>query len=434
MNKFLTLTIYLLSITISLAQSIVDFSKPLSHVFSSNESSKIYFIVTDSIFEYQDGKVNFIKNIADVETIKGSKLIVVNEEFYFVDNLGGALYKENQNHIERIDRSFRHKNQLASAVFTYNDTIYKFGGYGFFGARNFITYFSENSKEWEVVIEDPKSKHPPGLFDMKHFILNDKLFVFGGSTINLNNRNSSISNKEIWTFSFEKKIWEQIGRINFENLHYSIFDFINNDKFYFTYRNNIYRFDINKLSLVEYAQNDLLKKINFSFPGNIQNNYLNVFVNKFNSEIQNPNIVSIDLNNLKYKNSKLLFKKSQINSTLIYVLILAIFIITFYFQFKKFSYLRIDNNYIRFRLNKIQLNENELNFMKLLINETIIENSKLLELLPDTYEISHKSRIKNSTIEDLNNKLKIICNNKYLITKTKTKEDRRYYNYKLERI
>ena len=105
--------------------------------------------------------------------------------------------------------------------------------------------------------------------------------------------------------------------------------------------------------------------------------------------------------------------------------------ISLYVYFKKFSYLKIKNKSIQFRFNRIQLNENEINFMNLLLNETLVENSKFLELLPNTIEISHKSRVKNATIEDLNSKLRIIAGNRFLIKKIRSKEDRRYYNYKL---
>jgi len=431
MKKLPIILMYLFYSTISYAQSINELPRQLNHVYNSNKSSKIYFTNSDSIFEYQNGKVNFIKKVFNLETVKGSKLIVVKNEFFFIDNLGGAVYKENQNLLKRIDHSFKHKNQLAAAVFTYNDTIYKFGGYGFFGARNFMTYFSESSKEWEVVVEAPKSEHPPGLFEMKHFVFEDNLYVFGGSTINLSNRNESISNKEIWRFSFKEKIWKKIGELNLEKLYYHIFDFTDTDKFYFNHGSTLYRLDLDQFSLIEYDENDLLKKINYAFPGTIQNNQLNVLVNTFNSEKQISNIMSIDLNDLDFKQKHLLSKEYEINTEYIYALIIAILIISLYVFFKKFSYLKIKNKSIQFRFNRIQLNENEINFMNLLLNETLVENSKFLELLPNTIEISHKSRVKNATIEDLNSKLRIISGKRFIIKKIRSKEDRRYYNYKL---
>jgi hypothetical protein len=137
------------------------------------------------------------------------------------------------------------------------------------------------------------------------------------------------------------------------------------------------------------------------------------------------------LNEIEIKQTQLLSKEYEINSKNIYALIAVVLMISLYAFFKKFSYLKIKNKSIQFRFNRIQLNENELNFMNLLLDNTLVENSKLLELLPNTIEISHKSRVKNATIEDLNSKLRIIAGKRFIIKKIRSKEDRRYYNYKL---
>ena len=68
------------------------------------------------------------------------KIVSNKEAVFLVENLGGLVYKLVGNKLIRIDQSFTHKMQVASTVFFHNDTIYRYGGYGFWSQRNFFTY------------------------------------------------------------------------------------------------------------------------------------------------------------------------------------------------------------------------------------------------------------------------------------------------------
>ena len=62
---------------------------------------------------------------------------------------GGQVYKKKgREGYYRIDKSFDHRIQSESTIIFKNDTIFKFGGYGFWSMRNFITYFNFDQSEW----------------------------------------------------------------------------------------------------------------------------------------------------------------------------------------------------------------------------------------------------------------------------------------------
>ena len=118
----------------------------------------------DNQFIYLFSKNNYLK--LDVEKYKISKPlefnnngfdinnftpIKINDVFYFVQNVGGLVLKLNKNNLTRIDKSFTHKMQIASTVFKYKNEIYRYGGYGFFSARELMVKFDFETNEWESV-------------------------------------------------------------------------------------------------------------------------------------------------------------------------------------------------------------------------------------------------------------------------------------------
>ncbi len=117
--------------------------------------------------------------------------------------------------IKRIDNSFDHRMTYKSDVFVKNDTIFKFGGYGFWSARNFLTYFSDITKEWEYYLINKHSYLPPGLSHFNSTLVGDFYFVSRGTTIDLHNGTEYIVNNNVWRFDFNNKNWTDLGTSKF---------------------------------------------------------------------------------------------------------------------------------------------------------------------------------------------------------------------------
>ena len=105
-----------------------------------------HFFVDDSVYVVDGSDVkSYQTNRYDIKN-----LIHVKDTIYKHAG-GGSLYYLNSDY--QIER-FSHKPKMEqsffqSLTFVRNDTIIKFGGYGYWSARNFFTYFSESTKEWE---------------------------------------------------------------------------------------------------------------------------------------------------------------------------------------------------------------------------------------------------------------------------------------------
>jgi hypothetical protein len=109
--------------------------------------------------------------------------------------------------VTRVDETYHHGYNFDSYQFVRRDTIYSFGGYGFWMQNNLMTYFSDVRKEWSLYGRAPFSTTIPDL-DSKRFQIanydraNDILFIlFTGN---------------VYGFQFGKRTWKNYGRVNEE--------------------------------------------------------------------------------------------------------------------------------------------------------------------------------------------------------------------------
>lgn len=413
--------------------AINSFSKDFDDCNLSADQREIVFR-SDSLFIVCKGRLNFLRVVKTSEKISLSyKPLLVKDQLFLVSRLGGSVYMEVDSELQRIDNSFEHKNQLASSLFVKNDTIFKFGGYGFFDTRNFFTYFSEETKEWEVYVtnsvEFPKSR-------MAHqsALIGDQFYILGGSTINLNNRNFTDRLDDIWKFSFQTKAWKHIS-------NYDFISSINNQSSKIFYDNRLvlksnenwflYDFDTSKLYDVEAF--DFLKKIH---PGSIvssNRDSLYFIIGTPNSSRSITEIFAISKKDFERNNVQL----SGSSNSQFYLIGLLVFLIVsgafYYFNLKSTASkkLILKSKILSWNNFKVELDEIEMEYIQLFISYEFVENRQLLDLITADLDISQKTRIKNTVIRDLNNKLNVISNGKVKIIKTASREDKRYSVYLL---
>ena len=82
---------------------------------------------------------------------------------------------------------------------------------------------------------------------------------------------------------------------------------------------------------------------------------------------------------------------------------------------------------------KINILENEQKFLDILIKNELVDNSSLLSAVDSEIDNSQKTRIKNQIINSLNIKLQILTNNRFIIDKNVSKNDKRYSFYQLKK-
>ena len=115
----------------------ITYAKPYIYIVEKTHYKKIKIpelTVSDPIyFKFSDS--TFYKKFVATDFT----LHQINNKLFITQNLGGIVYEVRGNELVRIDHSFEHKMQINSQHFVHDNRIFRFGGYGFWSARNFFT-------------------------------------------------------------------------------------------------------------------------------------------------------------------------------------------------------------------------------------------------------------------------------------------------------
>lgn len=151
---------------------------------------------------------------------------------YMVSKSGGQVYRLEGDSLRRIDRSFDHKMQINSRIFLRNDTIMRYGGYGFWSHRNFFTYYSDEVREWDVVPASGSTQLPRG--SQNSWVTQDgkDMYVFSGEALNPANPLEYQHFNEVWRFDTEKQRWTFLGNLSQDFQHWFMISHHGNTLFF----------------------------------------------------------------------------------------------------------------------------------------------------------------------------------------------------------
>ena len=190
--------------------------KPIKTFFSQENNSHYTFfneqIIKKELFSEtsQTIKLNPVpKDYPDYDPIW------YQNKLHLLSQRGGLLYRVENDSTIRLDKSFQHRKQFQSNDFVYRDTLFRFGGYGFWRANNFFTYFDHSTKEWEYY-PIKSFTMPDEAYDGKAFLLDDKFYVLGGQKVSKTNGLASEKSKQIWTFNFKSREWTNGGKMGLD--------------------------------------------------------------------------------------------------------------------------------------------------------------------------------------------------------------------------
>ena len=403
-----------------------------SNYLFNKESEELLVFQNDSIFIYD---INSFHLLEKKEIITPSNFnfklhhILNKEPIHFVEFNGGKVYQLNNDSIQRIDNSYTHKMTFQSNVFTYNDTIYRYGGYGYWTYNNKLTFYDINTNEWQI-INSANEIRPKGSAASFYKILNDKLYIIGGLTENSEDFNQRLNNDEIWSFDFKTKKWEKFGMLN-ESVKYNIASFKINDNIYSINKNNIKEIDIKNNQLKIFEIDPQMQKTDKSF--------YKPFIHKGNIYIwiSNPDIYltkrKIDTLNINLLSEQALVKDNGENIIKLILLIACAFILIFLFHLRKkykvnSDKLRFKNGNVFFNGNSKKLDTIENKLLVLLIkNDFRIPTDMIQEnFYNESLDRSQNIRNINKLILDLNLKLKITLNTENdIIYKVTSSSDKR---------
>ncbi len=414
---------------------------------SGNESCAYFF--ADKIVVYSNSSVeNEISLSAEeFDLIAQYHPIFVNSNLFFIQHFGGRVYMLEDQKLIRIDNSYTHRSQLLSSLFTYNNEVYRFGGYGFFDARNFFTKYNFTSNEWDALVVN-KGNLPPGLFDSKAYLLNNELFILGGKKINPFDRRIFENSKAVWKFNFDDKIWTYLGEFEFfENLLYNKNDFVFDNKFFFLEQQQLYSFNPTNSVIEEIQSLPIQDKIDSRFPIIISGDEVNYFIRTSNEKSMLMRYTE-PVSSLRYVAEEIerLDGHSKTHKFL-FLLVLFVFGVDLILTSrKKRTELKIESKswdendwiYLKedelvYNNSRVAISDKEKALINLLLSKKVIETNKVLEVfLEEEVTYSQKLRMKNELVFQLNTKFKVLSNtNLTMVDKIQSSKDKRILTYTL---
>jgi hypothetical protein len=411
----------------------------------SQDSTRVFFLDFDKIIIR-----NFKNNISDTLRIdpglnleiNNTKLVFKNKIPYLVSIGSGMVWELMNDSIKRIDNSFGHRMTYRSDVFVKNDTIFKFGGYGFWSARNFFTYFSDTTMEWEFYLIDKNSYLPPGLSHFNSTLVDDSYFVSRGSSIDLHNGTEYVQNNNVWKFDFNKKTWTDLGTSKFISYQDNEFIDIGNGRhLFFGIVDNLKGggsemriLDYNANSIEYYDDASSILAVGSGFFArdtiyNFRNNrFIGISLDDFTNKLSSTSSMYVDANTL--------FK--SLTTVVVIIIIILLFGILFLYN-KNRKRPRLVESGFRFDRVFYPLSVAEHKVLTMLLYSKNV-NSKLLlnELYDSSLSAAQNNRKKLEIIDSLNQKLERVFKTKDFIRSKKSTQDQRvliyYTNYRKEFI
>jgi hypothetical protein len=409
---------------------------PIDYYFDSSKSI-IHILYKNKIEQYtleNDVELISLIEIKNSSEYDLSKFKFVNE-YTLSSKLGGSILKIKGDSIFRIDNSYEHKMQLGSLEFIRNDTLFRYGGYGFFENRNFFTFYDKKINGWES-LDINGDIIPERISDFMYHFNKDKLYISGGYRFDKFKKDVKYQNLKTYLFDFNSKKWSVIGDLNiplFNNISFPIDE------------NSLINFTGGMIHIRDFGQNSIKKFSSNPISKKIESSFFKPFIHKNNLvyfELENEvlNIKSISLkefiSNLKSIENERIYGVSYWLYSLIILILVIIFL--FYVVFKKFvnKILKIGDVFF-YNLKKIKLNKKEKVIFNLLYKSSkkrkSVENRIITEFFEDkTLNYGTINRRKNESINTLNNKIKVLLNtNKEIIVRTNSSIDQREINYSI---
>jgi hypothetical protein len=409
--------------------------------FIGNNNGKIY-IINDNHLEVYDYNQKLIDQVPidsvplDFGFPKSFQSVFIKDKLYISSVNGGMMYSIVNDSLKRIDNSFNHKMTIQSAVFTHRDTIFKFGGYGYWSSRKFITYFSFDTMEWEFY-KQTGSNSPPGSHDFNWSISGDDFYFFNGRIVDVNNGLMAGRNDDIWKFDFISRSWSNLGKVNLSDYNFNMVK-SNVDKFGSSYvfdtsisENSVYKLDF---------QNNILSTFD------IPNKYSGIGRWSF---IENDTIYELRPNIFVKTPLKEIFNESTREDTKLYnssqslidglvrvLLYFILIVVVLYFlnDFNIRSKPRLTSQGIKVKRELIRLSDIEIKILHKLLKSTETLSVDLYNTVEDkSLSYPQNNRIKVSAIKSINAKIYKSLGVQSFIDSKKLLEDKRVAIYFISR-
>ena len=353
---------------------------------------------------------------------------------------GGKVYAFENDSLVRRDRSDIVHWQSYNSLFHRNDTIYKYGGYGYWTTSNALTYLNPISKGWEVIstkgLEVPKSTH-----SQIHFLNKNNLIILGGYHLSAKNRLKALYQYSVWIYDFKLKIWSYLGQSTIEEMdqYMRIDTGPEGTHELFNTQRSLVKIDVINNETSYYSENPLYFNVEMDLNLPIYK-YKNAYIyyKKKNKNLLLSKVTENLFVQQKTGNGSLFIHQKNRTLYTVFSLLFGVLIIVLWLilkkRKKKKKILFVFEHKISFNKKEAFLEPSEYLILKTLIVNPALESAQILSLIyNESLTKSHNEKIKNTLIESLNLKLSyVIGGSGAPIASEKSPEDKRIRIYSLK--
>lgn len=185
-----------------------------------NNHNDQFFLLDDSTHYWtqKPGSKRWVKHpytyagdVPFIDMMDMTKVLAMNKKsYYFVSTSCGNVYELKQDTLKRIDHSFPHRNQYGAPMFAWNNSVFMFGGYGFFQVKNVFSRYVPQAKEW-FEVQTKGGANPSARSESLFLMEGSQFYLLGG--MNRKHLSDEIL-RDCWKYDCSKKRWEKLGEMH----------------------------------------------------------------------------------------------------------------------------------------------------------------------------------------------------------------------------
>ncbi len=349
---------------------------------------------------------------------------------HLTSNRGGLVYRVEKDTTIRIDRSFQHQKQNKASQFVYRDTLFRYGGYGFWRANNFFTYFDNTTKEWEYYpIEG--FQFPPEVYGGPCFLLGDTFYIFGGTEVDEFTGLEGQKSKDIWTFDFTKRKWMNLGKTAIDLSPYKA---VQKDSLFYLFghpqnTNHNLLVDLKNNQVQLYKQSFTSANISKNEPAFFRGDSLYYYKNN----TLYSTILSENIFNSQQQVERLFFDQRALFTNLTYIALIAFGIIVvsyLWITYQRMRAPRLVRGGIRNNFDFYPLKEEEELILGLLQSKLTATTEDILRVIGrDDLSNSQNNKRKADAIVEINNLMKQLVGKRVIKTRKDPADKRQVIYY-----
>ena len=370
----------------------------------------------------------------DVINYNKFKLIQLKDRELYLNKVSGIVFESIEDSIFRIDKSYDDKMHTGSLDFVYNDTLFRFGGYGYFHTNKNLIYYDEKENEWDLINYKNFEKIQPFSTVAFHYVKDNLLYVVG-----LDNNISDLQQRQ----GFKRKGFVLNLKTKEIEENFEVNAFFNPPKSYiqidqkhvflfYPNRRELLILDTEDLNFYKYKLTQSESRINNEANENfvINNGTLYYTIKDIfeHNDIGKLNIEGI-INNMKMAYN---LKKNDFNYLpLILLILFPTLIIVLKKVINRPKTLVVEKMNLRYGQKSIPLNSKMLEVIDCLLKNKVANSNELNEFFyKKNQNLFHVNRKKNNCVDEINLLFKAKTNLD-LIVKNRNEFDKRMVEYQI---